>query len=88
MSENKKIYTFTYEDKEYTIPSIKNIPNGVIRKTRHIADEVDKSYTIVELIVGDNTELLDVFDNMTVEEFTNFIKDWAGTEQLGEPSGS
>lgn len=88
MSENNKLYTFTYQGKEYAIASIKHIPNGVIRKTRHITDEVDKSYTIIELIVGNDEELLEVFDTMTVEEFTNFIEDWAGTDKVGESSGS
>lgn len=81
-------FTFEHKGKEYTIPSVKNIPNGVIRKTRHIEDEVDKSYTIIELIVGEDSEVMEAFDDMTVSEFTNVISEWTKGASLGESSGS
>lgn len=88
MLENTKAFTFTYAGKEYTMPSIKSIPNGVIRKTRNIADEVDKSYTIIELILGEDSETLKVLDEMSVEEFTVVIYEWTQGASLGESSGS
>ena len=87
-TEDNNKYTFTFKGKEYSITSVNAIPNGVIRKTRKIQDEVDKSYTIIELIVGDDEELLEVFDAMTVSEFTAFIEAWSGTDKVGESSGS
>jgi hypothetical protein len=88
MLENTKPFTFTYEGKEYSMPAIKSIPNGVIRKTRNITDEVDKSYTIIELILGEDSETLKVLDQMSVSEFTDIITEWTQGSTLGESSGS
>jgi hypothetical protein len=85
---SNKTFTFEYEGKKYTIPSIAALPNGVIRKTRKIEDELDKTYTIIELTLGEGSEALDALDKMSIEEFTNFASDWTQGATLGESSGS
>lgn len=87
LENNSKTFTFTYEGKTYTIPSIKSMPNGIIRKTRKIQDDIDKSYTIIELLVGEDSEVMAVFDSMSVAEFTDFIEQWSEGASLGESSG-
>lgn len=88
LENNSKTFSFEHKGKTYTMPSVKAIPNGAIRKTRHITDEVDKSYSIIELVVGEDSEVLAAFDEMTVEEFTNVISEWTKGASLGESSGS
>jgi hypothetical protein len=88
LENNKKTFSFDFEGKTITIPDIKHIPNAAIRKTRHILDDVDKSYTIIELVVGEDSEAMEAFDKMTVEEFTAVISDWTQGASLGESSGS
>lgn len=85
---NDKLFTFYYEGKEYSIPAIKSIPSGAIRKTRHIEDEVDKSYSILEIVVGEDSEVLTVLDKMTISEFTEVISEWTQGASVGESSGS
>jgi len=84
----KETYTFTYEGKEYTIPSIKSVPNGVIRQTRRIEDELDKTYTIIELLLGEDSKELAVLDKMTLEEFIDFSNAWTQGASVGESNGS
>ena len=81
---NNNIFTFEYEGKTYTIPSIKALPNGVIRKTRKIDDELDKTYTIIEELLGEGSEELAVLDKMTLEEFSEFATKWTQGATLGE----
>lgn len=84
----KQTFTFTYEGKEYTIPSIKSVPNGVIRQTRKIEDELDKTYTIIELLLGEDSEELAVLDKMTLSEFIDFSNAWTQGASVGESTGS
>ena len=77
-------FTFKYNDKEYTLPAINKLPNGVLRKTRHIEDEVDKAYSIVEILLEKQPETLEAFDDMTVEEFIAIITEWTQGASLGE----
>jgi len=83
-----KTYTFTIKGKEYTIPVFKEIPMGVIRKTRKIEDEADKALTILELALEDSEGVLDALDTLSVDEFAEWQKGWLGDATLGEASGS
>lgn len=90
MSYEKKLFTFkainpeTGEEQEYSIPSVKSIPAGVIRTTRKIEDEEDRTWTILETIIGDQENILAAIDALTVEEFSDFVKGWTGGASLGE----
>jgi hypothetical protein len=89
--ENKmsaKTYTFTIKDKEYSIPTFKNISIGILRKTHGIEDEMAKSFTILELTLEDSPETLAAIDTLSVDEFAEWIKGWLGDATLGESSGS
>ncbi len=87
MSTNKT-FTFTHKGKEYTIPSINALSSGIIRKTRKIEDELDKTYTIIELMLGENAEALEALDEMDISEFSKFAEEWTQGVSVGESSGS
>lgn len=90
MSYEKKLFIFTAinpetgEEQEYSIPSVKSIPAGVIRKSRKIEDEEDRTWTILESVIGDDKKTMDALDNLTVEEFSKVIESWTGGASLGE----
>jgi hypothetical protein len=85
---SKKTFSFEYEGNTYEIPSISELPNGILRKTRKIEDELDKSYTILEELLGIDSKELKALDKMTVEQFSEVIQKWTSGASLGESSGS
>jgi hypothetical protein len=85
---SNKTFSFEYEGTKYEIPSISELPNGILRKTRKIEDELDKSYTILEELLGIDSKELKALDKMTVEQFSEVIQKWTSGASLGESSGS
>jgi hypothetical protein len=83
-----KTFTFEYDGKEYTIPSIAALTSGVLRKTRKIEDELDKTYTILEELLGEDSEALAALDKMDIPEFSEWATKWTQGVSLGESSGS
>ena len=82
-----KTYDFTIEGKTYSIPLFKDMPIKVLRKTRHITNEMDMAFTILELAIKDES-VLDALDGLTVEEFSEWQQGWLGQASVGESSGS
>lgn len=85
---SKKSFSFERNGKTFNIPSPTEIPFGVIRKTRHIEDEMDKTITILEELLGVDSEEMKAIDSMTITELTEFVNEWTSGATLGESSGS
>jgi hypothetical protein len=83
-----KTYTFKIKDVEYSIPLLNKIPVGVIAKTRNITDEMDKAFTILEIVLEKDNKALEAIYTLDVEEFAEWQKGWIGDVSLGESSGS
>ena len=89
MLENTEPYTFTgIDNKEYTIPAVKAIPSGILRKTRKIVDEADQAFTLLELLLGEDSPELAALDAMPAELFQKTLIEWQKGASLGESSGS
>lgn len=72
---------------ELELPRFENVPVGIIRKTRRLA-EVDQVFTILEdLIKPEDLEHVDMLDRA---QFNVFVKAWraGSTVSLGESSAS
>jgi hypothetical protein len=77
--------SFTHDGKAYEIPSLKDIPAGVIRKSRKSArDEEDRVFTILEDVLGEKSDALKALDLMSIAEFSVVIKDWTQGASLPE----
>jgi hypothetical protein len=76
---------FKYDNKEFEIPALKDIPAGVIRRSRKTAkDEEDRVFLILEEALGEKSPALAALDAMTVGEFSVVIKDWTQGAALPE----
>lgn len=84
----KKTYTFDYEGKTYTIPAFSALPVGAVRKARKAKDEADQAFTILEIVLGEDSPELAVVDSMDAEAFEKFLAGWTQGAPLGESSDS
>lgn len=79
-------FHFTHNDVEYNIPKFSDLPMGVIRKSRKADDDGDRVFIILEAVMGEGSAELDAVDDMSAEEFKNFLGEW--TEGVSLPEGS
>jgi hypothetical protein len=84
MTAKDNTYKFSHKGKEYEVPALKAIPTGVMRKTRKIEDDADKSFTILEMLLGEDSPEIAAIDTMTTEEFTAWLTGWTSGAPLGE----
>lgn len=83
-----KTFEFTVNGDKFSIPAFADLPMGVLRKSRHATDEMDKVFTIVEDIMGTDSAELAAIDSMNATEFASFLAEWTGGAPVGESSGS
>lgn len=89
MLENTKPFTFKgIDDKEYSMPAVKAIPTGILRVTRKITDEADQAFTLLELLLGEDSDTLKALDAMPAEQFQATLIEWQKGASLGESVGS
>jgi hypothetical protein len=82
-------YKFTHEGNDFEIPLLKEIPTGVIRRSRKLAkDEEDRSFLILEEVLGEESAALAALDAMSVEEFGKVMREWTQGATLGESNAS
>ena len=67
-----------------TLPHPSQIPAGVIRKANKLDDDVEKFFAIVEGILGENSDELNVLDQLTMEELADVFVRWGQGASLGE----
>jgi hypothetical protein len=76
---------FKHDNKEFEIPALKDIPAGVIRRSRKAAkDEEDRVFLILEETLGEKSPALAALDAMSVAEFSDVIKEWTQGASLPE----
>ena len=81
-------FTFEQGGKQYSIPKFSDLPAGALRSSRKASDDLDKAFTIIEYVMGEDSPELLAVDNMTVAEFGDFVKAWTDGASVGESSGS
>lgn len=81
-------YHFTIDGKDYAVPHFNKIPVGVIRKSRKANDEMDQVFTILELVLGEDSDVLEAVDSMSGEDFQAWLSGWTQGAPVGESSSS
>ena len=79
-----EVFTFEREGKTYSIPAFAKIPMGVLRKARKSVDDIDKTFIILETMIGEDHEAFIALDKMEAAEFGEFIQKWTQRAGLGE----
>lgn len=76
-------------DVEIVLPHFAQLPLGVVRKTRHLADD-EKFFVILETLMPEGSPELGALDAMGVDEVSTFMEQWqaAGNVGLGESKDS
>lgn len=82
ISHNK--FEFEHGGKTFHIPMFKDLPTGVLRKTRKSTDDLDKAFLIIENVMGEDSPELNAIDNMSISEFGDFVKAWTQGAPMGE----
>lgn len=77
-------HTFTYKGTEYTVPAFASLPIGVLRKARKAKDEMDMTFTILEMTIGEDSPEIAVIDTMSTTEFETFLSGWTQGAPVGE----
>lgn len=86
-SSNEK-FIFEHGGKQFSIPKFSDLPAGALRAARKSSDDLDKAFTIIEYVMGDDSPEIRAVDNMSVTEFGEFVQAWTGGASVGESSGS
>jgi hypothetical protein len=76
--------TFEHNGSSYELPDIKTVKPGVMRKARKGENEMDKTFLLLELLLGDDSPTMLALDDLTPEDFNKVIGDWLQGAQLGE----
>lgn len=79
-----KVYKFDYKGKTLTFPSFTDLPMGVLRKARKAESDLDKSFIIIEELIGEDSPEMAALDKMTGPEFKEFVEGWTQGAPLGE----
>lgn len=80
--------SFEHNGKTYELPDIRSVKPGIMRKARKGENEMDKTFLLLELLLGDDSEIMLALDDLDPEDFNKVITDWLQGAQLGESSGS
>lgn len=81
-------FAFEHGGKKFFIPKFSDLPAGALRKARKGVDDLDKAFTIIEYVMGEDSPEIAAVDGMSVAEFGEFVKSWTGGTSVGESSGS
>lgn len=83
-----EVFTFEHAGKTYSIPTLKSLPVGAIRKARKGKDETDTLFIMLESVMPEGSPELAALDAMNNEEFAKFLEAWTQGAPLGESSSS
>jgi hypothetical protein len=84
----KNSFTFSIDGADYSIPKFSDLPMGVLRRSRHATDEMDKVFIIIEEVMGTDSPEIHAIDSMNAVEFAEFLSEWTGGVPVGESSSS
>ena len=83
-----KTHSFEHNGKSYTIPSLKSLPMGAVRKARKTNDEAEKVFIILESVLDEDSAELKAVDSMNADEFQSFLEGWTQGASVGESVSS
>mgnify|MGYP007089737738 CR=1 FL=1 len=83
-----KTFKFEHAGKTYSIPAFTELPMGALRKARKAKDDADQAFTIIETVMGEDSDELAALDSMTANEFQKFLEGWTQGAPMGESSSS
>jgi len=74
-------YVFEHNKKKIELPDFKDLPIGLVRKSRKLPEEEQTWFILEELL---DAKTMDLVDGMSVKEFTEMMSRWTQGAQLGE----
>lgn len=83
-----KEYHFEINGTQYTVPNVKDIPTKALAETRKITDELDKAFSLLEIVLADQPETLAALYSLPFEDFGKWQEGWLQNATLGEYTGS
>jgi hypothetical protein len=83
-----KTFEFEHKGKTYSIPAFGALPMGAVRKARKAKDEADQAFTIIEVVMGEDSPELAALDEMNATEFQAFLEGWTQGAPVPELPGS
>lgn len=83
-----KVYKFEHDGKTYSVPAFTALPMGALRKARKAKDDADQAFTILEFVMGEDSEELAVIDSMSMEQFQAWMEGWTQGAPVGESVSS
>lgn len=78
-TQNSNTVEITINDKSITITKLSKLPVGILRKTRNLANDEERLFTIIELLFSEGSDELNFIDSLTGDELEEFMKQWTGT---------
>lgn len=79
-----KQFIYDHAGETITVPAFNTLAAGVLRKARKGTDDIDKTFIILEVALGEDSPELAKLDAMNLEELAGFIKAWTQGAGLGE----
>lgn len=77
-------FVYEHNGETITVPEFRSLTAGVLRKARKGVDDVDKTFTILEVALGEDSPELAKLDAMSLVQLNDFIKAWTQGAGLGE----
>jgi hypothetical protein len=81
-------FTFEHNGKTFELPDPNTFKAGALRKSRKGIDPADKMFTLLEEVLGEDSEVLAAIDDMEAEELNEIVNGWLKGVSLGESSSS
>lgn len=83
-------FVYLIGDTAVTFPSMRKMPAGVARRTRHIKDPMDNMWTVIEALFAPDSPELAALDSLDVAGFDAMLSAWqtASGITLGESKAS
>jgi hypothetical protein len=82
-------YKFEHDGTTYEIPLFKDVPVGLIRRSRKLSlNEMEQTFYILENFLGEDTPAINAVDAMSLEQFQEWLNNWTQGVAVGESSGS
>lgn len=81
-------FEFEHKGKKFSVPAFGSLPMGAIRKARKAKDDADQAFTIIEVVMGEDSAELAALDEMNAAEFQAFLEGWTQGAPLPESPSS
>lgn len=78
------MYKFEFNNKNHSIPLFQDLSMGVLRKARKAENDLDKTFIIIEELLGEDSDAIKALDKMNPTQFQQFLEGWTQGAPLGE----